>query len=46
MQIYDRQVEYMSSDKYVTSSKASVKGFLIMAKNLTDMMLKKIESNF
>lgn len=46
MQIYDRQVEYMSSDKYVASSKATVKGFLMMARNLTDMMLNKIESNF
>ena len=46
MQVYDRQVEYMSSDKYVASSKATVKGFLMMAKNLTDMMLNKIETNF
>jgi hypothetical protein len=46
MQIYDRQVEYMSSDKYVDSSKATVKGFLMMAKNLTDMMLNKIETHF
>lgn len=46
MQLYDRQVEYMSADKYVASSKATVKGFLLMARNLSDMMLKKIEANF
>lgn len=46
MQVFDRQVEYMSSDKYVATSKATVKGFLLMARNLTDLMLKNIEANF
>ena len=36
MQVYDRQIEYMSADKYNVCSKATVKGFLLMAKNLAN----------
>ena len=46
IQQYDRQVEYLSSDKYVASSKAVVKGFLLMARNVADMMIKKLEENY
>ena len=46
MQLFDRQVEPISTDKYAAASKATVKGFLLMARNLTDLMLKNIEANF
>ena len=46
MQQYDRQVEYLSNDKYVASSKAVVKGFLLMARSLADTMIKKLMDNY
>jgi hypothetical protein len=46
MQVYDRQVEYQSNDRYVAASKATVKGFLTMARNLSDLMLGKVLANF
>lgn len=46
IQQYDRQVEYLSNDKYVASSKAVVKGFLLMAKNLSNMMITKLMANY
>ena len=46
IQQYDRQVEYLSNDKYVAASKAMVKGFLLMAKNVSDMMLGKLMANY
>ena len=36
----------MSSDKYVAASKAVVKGFLLMARNLSDMMIGKLMGNY
>jgi hypothetical protein len=45
MQVYDRQVEIYSKDKYVASSKAAVKGFLMMAHKLSGNMLDKMRAN-
>ena len=46
IQQYDNQVQYMINDKYVASSKAVVKGFLLMAKNLSDLMINKLMANY
>jgi len=42
MQVYDRQVEYGTNDKYLICSKATVKGFLMMARDLANNMVVKI----
>jgi hypothetical protein len=42
MQVFDRQVEYLSNDKYQTASKATLKGFLLMARQVSDQMLQKV----
>lgn len=39
MQVFDRQVSYLSNDKYLNSCKATLKGFLLMAKRVTEEML-------
>jgi hypothetical protein len=46
IQQYDRQVEYLTSDKYIASSKAMLKGFLDMAKNISDKMIAKMMANY
>ena len=45
IQQYDRQVEYMSGDKYIAASKSMVKGFLLMAKTVSDAMINKMLAN-
>lgn len=45
LQMLDRQVDNLPIDKYSASSKAAVKGFLLMAKDLADMMIKTILKN-
>ncbi len=45
MQQYDQQVENLNSDKYIVASKATVKGFLLMAQNLSGLMLEKMMAN-
>lgn len=45
LQMIDRQVDNLPMDKYSASSKAAVKGFLLMAKDLADMMIKTILKN-
>jgi phosphoribosylformylglycinamidine (FGAM) synthase-like enzyme len=45
LQVYDRQIEYMTADKYQASSKATVKGLLTMARDLADGQLQAFERN-
>jgi len=46
IQQYDKQVEYMTNDKYTASSKAVVKGFLKMSKTISERMIKKLVENY
>ena len=46
IQPYDRMLEYQSIDKYEVSAKAVVKGFLMMARTLSERMIEKIMSNW
>jgi hypothetical protein len=45
LQVYDRQIEYMTADKYQACSKATVKGLLTMARDLADAQLQTLLKN-
>jgi hypothetical protein len=43
LQDYDRQIEYMTTNKYQASSKATVKGLLTMARDLANDQLEALQ---
>jgi hypothetical protein len=45
LQVFDRQIEYMTSDKYQASSKATVKGLFTMARDLANAQLQVFQNN-
>lgn len=45
LQVYDRHIEYMSTDKYQACSKATVKGLLTMSRDFANSQLQNLLGN-
>lgn len=46
LQVYDKQLEYMTEDKYQASAKATVKGLLMMSRDFADLQIKSMLKNY